>query len=205
VTLKPNDIVLWHIPTVSGRLSKVMMVVRVEDGTIWLTDGYSEVGYVLGDNTFGELGPVPEEKAEHHRSLLRVLWQKERVMADQATIAEVLDPFDRLPLQCDGFIRVATFALKHAGMEHAVFSGSCKANGKVVEPHMWIQCGEWTVDYRLRKRAGLDAPHGVFRVNNHPGVSYEGKQIKLFVSKLVSTMLSEPSPAQEMAATKRES
>lgn len=124
-------------------------------------------------------------------------------MADQATLAEVLDDFDRLPLQCDGFVRVATFALKHAGIEHAVLTGVCHANGKVVEPHMWIQCGEWTVDYRLRKRAGPDAPHGVFRLSDHPGVTYEGKQIKLVVSKLVSTMLSEPPPAQEMAVAKR--
>ncbi len=124
---------------------------------------------------------------------------------DQQRIAEVVEAFDRLPLQCDGFVRVATFALKHAGIEHAVFSGLCNVNGKVVEPHLWIQCGEWTVDYRLRKRAGPNAPHGVFRVSDHPGVTYAGKQIKLFVSKLVSTMLSEPSAAQETAAAKRES
>jgi hypothetical protein len=124
---------------------------------------------------------------------------------DQQRIAEVLDAFDRLPLQCDGFVRVATFALKHAGIAHAVFSGSCNVNGKVVEPHLWIQCGEWTVDYRLRKRAGTNAPHGVFRVSDHPGVTYKGNQIKLRVSKLVSTMLSDPPPAQAMAAAKRES
>src|SRR5262245_5122543 len=122
-------------------------------------------------------------------------------MADQATLAEVLDDFDRLPLQCDGFVRVATFALKHAGIEHAVLTGVCHANGKVVEPHMWIQCGEWIVDYRLRKRAGADAPHGVFRLSDHPSVTYDGKQIKLFVSKLVSTMLSN-APAHEVEAAK---
>jgi len=36
-----NDIVDWHIPLPAGNFSKVMMVLEVDDDTVWLTDGYS--------------------------------------------------------------------------------------------------------------------------------------------------------------------
>ena len=73
--LKPLDIVDWHIPTVSGEFKQVVMVVRVEDGEIWLTDGYSEIGYVPGETTYGELWPVPEIEADAHRTRISEAWR----------------------------------------------------------------------------------------------------------------------------------
>jgi hypothetical protein len=75
VALKPDDVLVWRIPTISGMLSKIVMVVRVENRTLWVTDGYSEIGYIPGDSTFGEVERIPDDKAEHHRSLLSTLWQ----------------------------------------------------------------------------------------------------------------------------------
>jgi hypothetical protein len=73
--LKPNDIVDWQIPATDGDYHKVVMVVEVQTGTVWLTDGYSRVGYVLGPSTFGELRLVDGPEADAHRDRISKLWE----------------------------------------------------------------------------------------------------------------------------------
>jgi hypothetical protein len=192
VTFKPDEILVLHIATVSGTLSKVVMVLRVEGDTVWLTDGFTEIPHVIGDSTYGYLTPLSSGVEQQRRYLKSLLERK-----DRKRIAEILDPYDELALECDGFTRVATYALTQAGIGHRIFAGECRVKTKLVEPHMWIQCGEWTVDYRLGMWAGKDAPHGVFRVSDYPGVKYGGHEIRLSVSKVIFDVLTGPSPVEE--------
>src|SRR5262249_3140360 len=73
--LKPLDIVSWHNPSAGRDCTKLAMVVRVEDDRVWLTDGYTESGYILGDYLFGELCPLPEAEANIQQNRLMTLWQ----------------------------------------------------------------------------------------------------------------------------------
>jgi len=70
-SLKPLDIVSW----VKGDSTQVVMVVRVEDGRVWLTDGYSEVGHILGDSLFGDLSLVSGAETGLQKNRLMTLWQ----------------------------------------------------------------------------------------------------------------------------------
>ena len=70
-SLKPLDIVSW----VRRDLTQVVMVVRVEDGRVWLTDGYTEMGHILGDSLFGDLSPVSDAETGIQQSRLMTLWQ----------------------------------------------------------------------------------------------------------------------------------
>jgi hypothetical protein len=104
-------------------------------------------------------------------------------------LTQLLDEYDSLPLECDGFTRVVTYLLSQAGIEHKVFAGRCRVGTKVVAPHFWIRSGRWTIDYRLRMWAGQNAPHGVFAVSWFPSVKYEGEEIDLPVPKVVFEIL----------------
>lgn len=74
--LQADDILDWHIPLPAGTFSKVMMVVEVDNDTVWLTDGYSTFGYVLGQTTLGELRPVTESEAAVHRARISRVWER---------------------------------------------------------------------------------------------------------------------------------
>jgi hypothetical protein len=74
--LQANDIIDWHLALPAGDFSKVMMIVEVDDDTVWLTDGYSMFGYVLGQTTLGELRPVTESEAEVHRARISRVWER---------------------------------------------------------------------------------------------------------------------------------
>jgi hypothetical protein len=95
----------------------------------------------------------------------------------QKTLEMLLDRYDPLPLECDGFSRVASYCLRANGVPHAVLCGAVTTPVGTVSPHCWIAVGEWTVDYRLRMWAGPGVPHGVF---HPPGeVTYIGKEAVL--------------------------
>ncbi len=94
----------------------------------------------------------------------------------------LLKRFDSLPLECDGFSRVATYALTKLGVPHRVMGGYVETPAGVVQPHFWLVLdggdGEaWVVDYRLRMWAGPNMPHGVFRPP--AGIFYHGEEVSL--------------------------
>lgn len=108
-------------------------------------------------------------------------------VAMAARVRGILDGFDPLPLECDGFTRVASFALREAGVAHQVMGGRVETTGGVVTPHWWITAGGWTVDYRLRMWAGPDMPHGVFLPP--AGVTYSGEPDTLECSRMIFEVL----------------
>jgi hypothetical protein len=77
-------------------------------------------------------------------------------------VRSLLDPFNPLPLECDGFTRIASYVLEKAGIAHRTMVGSVMTKRGTVSIHFWIEVEDWIVDYRLRMNAGNDMPHGVF-------------------------------------------
>lgn len=120
-------------------------------------------------------------------------------MIDQ--LKQLLDQYDNCMVECDGFTRIATYALNHAGIPHRIYCGYalCKNGGDeaLVSPHFWIevedQKGTIIVDYRLRCWCGYKAPHGVrykeTATPNQMSISYEGKQIQLHVNETLFDIL----------------
>lgn len=82
-------------------------------------------------------------------------------MTTKEQIEAILAPYDRCPLECDGFTRIASYLLNKHKIAHQTMGGYATWRGKVVSPHWWIQVGSLVVDYRLRMWCGPDAPHGV--------------------------------------------
>ena len=102
-------------------------------------------------------------------------------------IMGVLEKFDGLSLECDGFTRVASYALNKAKIDHQTMSGFVETPAGRVEPHWWIVAGGWTVDYRLRMWAGKDAPHGLFVPSD--GVEYYGDPVPMHCNDLIFDIL----------------
>lgn len=103
-------------------------------------------------------------------------------MSMDTRLRELLDPFDKCRVECDGFVRIASFKLFEQNIKHTVYSGYAfvpNAEGNdhdLVRPHFWIELEDEdelavTVDYRLRMWVGDHAPHGVFY--NDGDVDYE--------------------------------
>lgn len=98
-------------------------------------------------------------------------------------IEQLLDPFDKCKVECDGFIRIASHHLLKEGIQHRVMVGyafvpNLEGDDDVVQPHFWIELEDedgltLTVDYRLRMWVGDHAPHGVFyNEDEYPSVDY---------------------------------
>ncbi len=104
-------------------------------------------------------------------------------------VRTLLDPYDPLPLECDGFTRVATYVLTRAGVPHDVYSGQVFVSGEHMPLHYWVILGDGTVvDYRLRMWFG-EAPHGVFEHNEDGPVIYVGKKIEMTTSQVIFDIL----------------
>lgn len=93
---------------------------------------------------------------------------------NEETLTALLDPWDHdCPgLECDGFSRIASYLLRRAGIEHTVMRGSVRSPWGKIPLHLWIETGEFTVDYRLRMWLGDKAPHGVFDASEHRRLTY---------------------------------
>lgn len=129
-------------------------------------------------------------------------------------LRDLLDPYDHLPLECDGFTRVATYVLTMYGIPHKCYVGSCVSVSSNFEvcPHFWIEVGEFVVDYRLilypyRDNQGMrwrfvgsrptseladqvmDFPNGVFRRTDYPDLKYCGEETELAVTELLFQIL----------------
>ncbi len=91
-----------------------------------------------------------------------------------------LNAYDKLPLECDGLTRVLSYVLKAAGEPFQAYGGRVVLNGEEFPVHYWIILGDGlVVDYRLRMWFGETAPHGVFRLGDHPGLEYFGEPVDL--------------------------
>lgn len=95
-------------------------------------------------------------------------------------------------LECDGFTRVLTYALKKKGIPHRVMIGSMmdtEKEGSIIPLHFWIELGNGQIiDFRARMWLGNEAPHGI--VTDRKRFIYEGKPIELDVDELTYQILS---------------
>ena len=121
------------------------------------------------------------------------------------TVSAILDRFDALSeLECDGFTRVASYALREAGIAHQAMYGLVGTPRHELSPHFWIEVDGWIVDYRLRMNAGSDMPHGVFKPP--PGIVYCGQPCLLQCGRELFLLLTMEWPsewAEQMKKRKR--
>lgn len=101
-------------------------------------------------------------------------------------VAELLAHLDPLPLECDGFVRAASWVLKQAGVPHEVWAGTVTFQGQTLPYHMWLTLEGVPVDYRLRMWFGPAAPHGV---GPHLEVEYAGEPVNPIVNQIVYDIL----------------
>lgn len=85
-------------------------------------------------------------------------------------------------LECDGMTRVASYLLSEAGKAHRVCCGTISITGEggqrfVMEPHLWVEIGGLTIDYRARMwfpgLPEVQVPHGIFPASAYPWVRYQ--------------------------------
>lgn len=112
-------------------------------------------------------------------------------------IRAILDPIDATPLECDGFTVVANSRLRAAGGTHVCMEGAVSWRGDGIPFHRWILDGDLVVDYRLRMWLGGDAPHGVFRMADHPDLRYEGQPVAVPDDPRIVEFLMMPWPKEE--------
>nr|WP_192963334.1 hypothetical protein [Pseudomonas fluorescens] len=101
-----------------------------------------------------------------------------------AEIHQLLMPYDKAPVECDGFTRLAHTALADAGVAHTCHIGRIvSADGERQSPiHYWIELtGGVIIDYRARMWLGNDegVPHGVFCPDGYKSWVYQGSAIEL--------------------------
>ena len=108
-------------------------------------------------------------------------------MSVDQKIRGLLDRFDPLPLECDGFTRVAAYLLGVAEIPYRVVRGDL---GRI--PHFWLETedGGWIVDYRARMWCGALAhvAHGVFQ-RRESSVEYKGEVISIEVNRTIYELL----------------
>jgi hypothetical protein len=128
---------------------------------------------------------------------LKGAWLQERIVQGQQKreqqmiterIRALIDPYDRFPLDCDGFIKLAHTELTKAGIAHQVYAGRAiyTPTNAQTPPHLWIvletERGNLTLDYRARlwlKGQPDEVPHGIFQANRYPSVQYQGEACDL--------------------------
>lgn len=106
-------------------------------------------------------------------------------------IRALLNGYDHLLVECDGFTRIATYLLAKHRVPHTVWLGKAWVGDHSIVPHFWITLPDGhAVDYRLRMWAGPKAPHGVFLVRD-TNVVYDGKAIEMPVPDIVFEVLTQ--------------
>lgn len=90
---------------------------------------------------------------------------------------QVLNELDSCYLECDGLSTVISSLLTAAGVSHKLLIGSVTTVGNVgMSPHLWIEVGEYVIDYRLRMWLGEipSIPHGIFKKSEYSHIRYSG-------------------------------
>lgn len=136
-------------------------------------------------------------------------------------LATLLNPYDKLDLECDGFTRIADYLLTSHDVPHTVKGGTIihVPTGRGFSPHFWIETimeGQTiTVDYRARMWLPdipeIDVPHGVFNANDFPAVRYRGQHVsdwqptdKTMFDLLVATARTTKEVYEELLAKSQE-
>lgn len=101
-----------------------------------------------------------------------------------AEIHQLLVSYDKAPVECDGFTRLAHTALANAGVEHTCHIGRIvSADGKRQSPvHYWVELTDgMIIDYRARMWLGDDegVPHGIFSPDGYKSWVYQGSTTEL--------------------------
>lgn len=101
---------------------------------------------------------------------------------------QLIQPFEHLPLECDGMTRVISSLLEEEGIPHKCVRGKAfyrKCDGRSIFGqqsilHYWIQLQDekhTIIDYRARMWFGdnADIPHGVIDSKDFPCFEYRPK------------------------------
>ncbi|WP_137887683.1 hypothetical protein [Pseudomonas sp. 2FE] len=99
----------------------------------------------------------------------------------QEELAALLEPLDAAPVECDGMARLIATVLRHERIPFRVMVGSLAADGQGIAPHVWIEVGQWRIDYRARMwlRGLSDVPHGVFPLESGESTRYNGMEAEI--------------------------
>lgn len=92
-------------------------------------------------------------------------------------LENLLKPITEVPVECDGFTRLAATILSAHKIDHTVMVGALHGPEDSIPLHYWIECEDFVIDYRARMWLGNDAPHGVFQ-KEYPW-KYAGKPIEM--------------------------
>ena len=86
-------------------------------------------------------------------------------MTKREELFNLLAPYYRVPLDCDGQSNVFRRVLKDNGIKHKLMVGKVKSieTGQVFPYHEWIEIGKWIIDFKARKWLGDHASYGVFK------------------------------------------
>ena len=94
-------------------------------------------------------------------------------------IRALLDVYDRSLTGCDGMTSICHTVLTRENIAHVCMVGVCRYGAKRLPIHLWIDLQDdlkgYRVDYSLRMWLGdfPDVPHGVFRPEEFPKISYQ--------------------------------
>jgi hypothetical protein len=107
-------------------------------------------------------------------------------------VTEVLDMLDHSPVECDGFVRLATTLLQEQGIPHKVMRGGVKSPLGVIPFHYWIEIDGKVCDYRARMWLGAESPHGIF--DPPEGWDYHGapEQMNPFPGSIFKVLAGNP-------------
>lgn len=110
-------------------------------------------------------------------------------MSVEDKIRSLLGRYEDAPLECDGFVRVASYLLTQAEIDHQIMGGCVFYGCYRVRPHFWIEVGENIVDYRLRMWTDQTAPHGIFPKEECPANYSLGTPMALSATRAIYEIL----------------
>ncbi len=94
-------------------------------------------------------------------------------------IRALLDQYDHLSTEFVGMTQICHTVLLRGNIPHVCMAGVCLYQSKRLPIHLWIDLKDdlegYRVDYSARRWLGddPDVPHGVFRPEEFPKVSYQ--------------------------------
>lgn len=92
-------------------------------------------------------------------------------------VTNIFNELDGCYLECDGLSTVISSLLTSAGVPHRLLIGSVRTEDHGGIPiHLWIEAGEYVIDFRLRMWLGDDPsiPHGFFKNIEYSHITYSG-------------------------------
>lgn len=117
----------------------------------------------------------------------------------QQQIVEEIEALNSLPIECDGFTRLAATVLHRNQQEFQVFTGKVMSESGAMYPvHFWIEWNDRIIDFRAKMWLGSDAQHG-FLHQSEVAHLYSGEEIDIPpLSPVMESILKTPFPAEFM-------